>query len=373
MEVLRGIYPFGGATIRLPQQTGWGNAMRWLLTGDEFDADEAHAHRPGPGGRRRRGRRAGQRPARSRTPSPTAPPHWESGPCWRRRIWPAPRATMPRSSGCGPEMTQTVRHRRCRRGRAVVHRASRSAVPGPLERVTLGPVAAEGLAMGHYKSNVRDLEFNLFEVLELEKALATGEFGDLDGESVRQMLDEASKLAEGPRRRVVRRRRPAPADVRPRDARGDASRVVQEVIAGLAAGGVVPRRARRGHRRCARARDGGVGDQRVPARRPARRRSCTWPARSWRTSSTTSATSNSGTGRRWRSNAIGPPPWCSPNPTPDPMSARAAPRRSSSPTAPGTSTASSGSSPTATPTTCSRTSCTWCSRGPRAPDRAPRA
>jgi alkylation response protein AidB-like acyl-CoA dehydrogenase len=52
--------------------------------------------------------------------------------------------------------------------------------------------------MGHYKSNVRDLEFNLFEVLELEKALATGEFGDLDGESVRQMLQEAAKLAEGP-------------------------------------------------------------------------------------------------------------------------------------------------------------------------------
>jgi Acyl-CoA dehydrogenase N terminal len=28
--------------------------------------------------------------------------------------------------------------------------------------------------MGHYRSNVRDLEFNLFEVLDLEKALATG-------------------------------------------------------------------------------------------------------------------------------------------------------------------------------------------------------
>src|SRR3954471_1942366 len=42
MEVRRGIYPFGAATIRLPQQTGWGNAMRWLLTGDEFDAAEAH-------------------------------------------------------------------------------------------------------------------------------------------------------------------------------------------------------------------------------------------------------------------------------------------------------------------------------------------
>jgi len=52
--------------------------------------------------------------------------------------------------------------------------------------------------MGHYKSNVRDLEFNLFEVLELEKALATGEFGDLDGDSVREMLAEAARLAEGP-------------------------------------------------------------------------------------------------------------------------------------------------------------------------------
>jgi alkylation response protein AidB-like acyl-CoA dehydrogenase len=52
--------------------------------------------------------------------------------------------------------------------------------------------------MSHYKANVRDLEFNLFEVLELEKALATGEFGDLDGEAVRQMLAEAARLAQGP-------------------------------------------------------------------------------------------------------------------------------------------------------------------------------
>jgi alkylation response protein AidB-like acyl-CoA dehydrogenase len=52
--------------------------------------------------------------------------------------------------------------------------------------------------MGHYKSNVRDLEFNLLEVLALEKVLATGEFGDLDGETVREMLREASRLAEGP-------------------------------------------------------------------------------------------------------------------------------------------------------------------------------
>ncbi len=52
--------------------------------------------------------------------------------------------------------------------------------------------------MSHYQSNVRDLEFNLFETLRLEAALASGEFGDLDGDSVHQMLEEASRLAEGP-------------------------------------------------------------------------------------------------------------------------------------------------------------------------------
>jgi enoyl-CoA hydratase/carnithine racemase len=41
LEVQRGIYPFGGATLRLPREAGWGNAMRWLLTGEEFDAAEA--------------------------------------------------------------------------------------------------------------------------------------------------------------------------------------------------------------------------------------------------------------------------------------------------------------------------------------------
>ena len=42
MEINRGIYAFGGATIRLPRDAGWGNAMRWLLTGEEYDAAEAH-------------------------------------------------------------------------------------------------------------------------------------------------------------------------------------------------------------------------------------------------------------------------------------------------------------------------------------------
>ncbi len=41
IEVNRGIFPFGGATLRWPQQSGWGDAMRWLLTGDELGAEEA--------------------------------------------------------------------------------------------------------------------------------------------------------------------------------------------------------------------------------------------------------------------------------------------------------------------------------------------
>ncbi|MDQ3633061.1 MAG: crotonase/enoyl-CoA hydratase family protein [Acidobacteriota bacterium] len=41
IEIKRGIFPFGGATLRFPQTSGWGNAMRWLLTGDEFNANEA--------------------------------------------------------------------------------------------------------------------------------------------------------------------------------------------------------------------------------------------------------------------------------------------------------------------------------------------
>ncbi len=42
IEVKRGIFPFGGATTRFHARCGWGNAMRWILTGDKFDAAEAH-------------------------------------------------------------------------------------------------------------------------------------------------------------------------------------------------------------------------------------------------------------------------------------------------------------------------------------------
>jgi enoyl-CoA hydratase len=41
LEIARGIFPFGGATFRAPAQLGWGNAMRFLLTAEPFDAKEA--------------------------------------------------------------------------------------------------------------------------------------------------------------------------------------------------------------------------------------------------------------------------------------------------------------------------------------------
>lgn len=41
-EIRRGLMPLGGGVERLLGRAGWGNAMRWLLTGDRFDAAEAH-------------------------------------------------------------------------------------------------------------------------------------------------------------------------------------------------------------------------------------------------------------------------------------------------------------------------------------------
>jgi hypothetical protein len=51
--------------------------------------------------------------------------------------------------------------------------------------------------MGHYKSNLRDLEFNLFEVFERQSLLGTGPYADLDEDTARSILDEVDRLATG--------------------------------------------------------------------------------------------------------------------------------------------------------------------------------
>ena len=51
--------------------------------------------------------------------------------------------------------------------------------------------------MGHYKSNLRDLEFTLFEVLGREAVLGSGPYAELDVDTARSMLDEVERLATG--------------------------------------------------------------------------------------------------------------------------------------------------------------------------------
>jgi enoyl-CoA hydratase len=41
-ENTHGRFPGGGSTIRFPQEVGWGNAMRYILTGDHWSAEEAY-------------------------------------------------------------------------------------------------------------------------------------------------------------------------------------------------------------------------------------------------------------------------------------------------------------------------------------------
>ncbi|MCM2577994.1 acyl-CoA dehydrogenase [Streptomyces meridianus] len=50
--------------------------------------------------------------------------------------------------------------------------------------------------MGHYKSNLRDIEFNLFEVLGRDKLYGTGPFAEMDVDTAKSVLEELARLAE---------------------------------------------------------------------------------------------------------------------------------------------------------------------------------
>jgi alkylation response protein AidB-like acyl-CoA dehydrogenase len=52
--------------------------------------------------------------------------------------------------------------------------------------------------MGHYKSNLRDIEFNLFEVLGRQELLGSEHFPEIDEQTARGILDEVNRLATGP-------------------------------------------------------------------------------------------------------------------------------------------------------------------------------
>lgn len=50
--------------------------------------------------------------------------------------------------------------------------------------------------MGHYRSNLRDIEFNLFEVFNRQELLGSGPYEDVDTETAREILAEVGRLAE---------------------------------------------------------------------------------------------------------------------------------------------------------------------------------
>jgi alkylation response protein AidB-like acyl-CoA dehydrogenase len=52
--------------------------------------------------------------------------------------------------------------------------------------------------MSHFKPNVRDIEFNLFEVFGTDKTLETAPFADVDVDTAKGIIEEVAKLAEGP-------------------------------------------------------------------------------------------------------------------------------------------------------------------------------
>src|ERR1051326_4584778 len=53
--------------------------------------------------------------------------------------------------------------------------------------------------MGHYRGNARDIAYNLFDVFDLARDLGpAGPWADLDEDTVRDLLAEAERLAEGP-------------------------------------------------------------------------------------------------------------------------------------------------------------------------------
>ena len=52
--------------------------------------------------------------------------------------------------------------------------------------------------MSHYRSNLRDIEFNLFEVLRRQELLGSEPYPELDEETARGILEEVNRLAAGP-------------------------------------------------------------------------------------------------------------------------------------------------------------------------------
>ena len=121
--------------------------------------------------------------------------------------------------------------------------------------------------MTHYRTNVRDIEFNLFEVLDRESILGKPPYADLDRETVSALLAEADHLARTKVAASFAEADREPADLRPADPHGDPARGAQGLVPGASRlRGLGPRAARRA-RRSGDAPLGPVGGERDQPRR----------------------------------------------------------------------------------------------------------
>ena len=163
--------------------------------------------------------------------------------------------------------------------------------------------------MSHYKSNVRDLEFNLFEVLGVDAAFGTGEFGELDADTAREMLSEMSRLAEGPLAESFADGDRNPPIFDPETHSVTLPEAFKKSYRAIIDGGWDKARHRRGTRRLPMPR---ALCWALPSSSSARtpRCSCTPAAPLRRASSTTAAPPSSAVGRADRRDAAGAPRWC---------------------------------------------------------------
>ena len=124
--------------------------------------------------------------------------------------------------------------------------------------------------MSHFKSNLRDVEFNLFELFNRQDILGQGPFAEIDTETAQSILVEVDRLSREDLAAVLRRGRPQPAGLRPgHQDRHHEPRVRQE-LPGLDGLRVVAPAAARGARRPAVAQLARVVDRRVRPRRQPR-------------------------------------------------------------------------------------------------------
>ena len=164
--------------------------------------------------------------------------------------------------------------------------------------------------MSHYKSNLRDIQFNLFEVLRRQDLLGQPPYDELDEETVRGILGELERLATGPLAESFADadRNPPVFDPATHSVRMPES--LRDVLPRLHGRRVVPALAARRAGRHRRAEVAELGHGRAdPRRQPGdldvRQRATPWPG----CCGTSARPSRSGSPSR-PSSASGAPPWC---------------------------------------------------------------